>query len=119
MTLNQPLMTLTRTFSAHAIALLDREPEILQYLIEVQDKGSFPKEYQPRRIDYLFDDILFASFVNGVNRLNSDCPSGYQPQFMEIRFDGELALFTIQGEVILDRVQQMANLSEILGQVPQ
>ncbi|MGB3548461.1 MAG: hypothetical protein WBA17_15920 [Saprospiraceae bacterium] len=68
-------------------------------------------------IEILYDDMVYVRSERGCITYSRDCPRNYIPPFMEIRFDGQLAMFVIQGEMVVDRTGQMAALDELLGRL--
>lgn len=103
--------------SQSAIALLKREPEIAADVIIERQKPPFPAGYQPQVIEILYDDMVYVRSEQGRIRYVRDCPRNYIPPFMEIRFDGQMAVFIIQGEMVVDRTELMANLDQLLGRL--
>jgi hypothetical protein len=114
------------SLSASAIALLTQEPEITSALKIARRKHPFPAGYTPAVVDVLFDDVLFIRSV-GTKPLPGEhrgqivflrpCSPNYQPPFVEVRFDDQMALFLIQGEIVVNRTQAMAELDQLLGRL--
>ena len=95
---------------------LRNEPEILKYLEDSLQRPEFEADYTPQRMDVLFDDVLFISHEIGKPPYVRPMPEGYEIPFTEIRFDNEIALFAIQGEVVINRVRKMAALDAMLSE---
>ena len=96
---------------------LEREPEIAADLAIERQKPPFPAGYQPELIEILYDDVVYVRSERGQITYLRDCARNYIPPFMEIRFDGQMAMFVIQGEMVVDRTEQMAALDELLGRL--
>jgi hypothetical protein len=103
------------SLSASAIALLTQEPEITSALVIARQRYPFPAGYTPAVVDVLFDDVLYIRSDRGNLVFLRPCPPHYQPPFVEVRFDDQMALFLIQGEVVVNRTQAMAELDQLLG----
>ena len=103
--------------SQSAIELLKQEPEIASDLARERKRLPFPAGYRPALIEILFDDLVFVRSEYGQITFLHDCRRNYIPPFMEIRFDEQMAMFVIQGEMVVDRTQHMAALDELLGRL--
>ena len=103
--------------SQRAVAVLREEPEIAANLAEERKKPPFPAGYQPKVIEILYSDLVYIRSEKGRITYLRDCPRNYIPPFMEIRFDDQLAMFVIQGEMVVNRTGQMAALDELLGRL--
>ncbi|MGB3614212.1 MAG: hypothetical protein WBA10_10495 [Elainellaceae cyanobacterium] len=116
MTANPPDFS-SWNLSQSAIELLRREPEIASDLARERKRLPFPAGYRPAVIDILYDDLLYVRSEYGQITFLRDCPRNYIPPFMEIRFDDQMAMFVIRGEMVVDRTQNMAALDELLGRL--
>lgn len=103
--------------SQSAIAVLEQEPEIAADLAKERKKPPFPAGYQPEIIEILYSDMVYVRSERGRITYLRDCPRNYIPPFMEIRFDNQMAMFVIQGEMVVDRTEQMATLDALLGRL--
>lgn len=103
--------------SQRAVAVLREEPEIAADLAVERRKPPFPAGYQPEVIEILYSDLVYVRSERGRITLLRDCARNYIPPFMEICFDDQLAMFVIQGEMVVDRTGQMAALDELLGRL--
>ena len=103
--------------SQRSMAVLRQEPEITADLAKERKKKPFPAGYQPKIIEILYDDLVYVRSERGRITYLRDCPRNYIPPFMEIRFDDQLAMFAIQGEMVVNRTEQMAALDELLGRL--
>jgi hypothetical protein len=105
------------SLSTAAISLLTQEPEITSALVIARQRHPFPAGYTPTVVDVLFDDVLFIRSDRGHLVFLRPCSPHYQPPFVEVRFDDQMALFLIQGEVVVDRTQAMTELDQLLGRL--
>ncbi len=98
--------------SKHAIALLSREPELVAHLQTARSLSDFSANYVPNMIEELFDDIPFRRWEVGKSAPTYErpIPENYNPPFVEYSFDDQMALFHIQGEIIVNRMAKMINL---------
>jgi hypothetical protein len=97
------------------IAQLNQEPEITSALVIARQRHPFPAGYTPAVVDVLFDDVLFIRSDRRNLVFLRTCSPHYEPPFVEVRFDDQMALFWIQGEVVVNRTQAMAELDQLLG----
>ncbi|MEL6327039.1 MAG: hypothetical protein AAFQ61_09075 [Cyanobacteria bacterium J06626_23] len=85
-------------------SLLADEPEILQAVEAARCQPPLPLDYVPSVIEVFFDDVLYIKAVDGVLLLLRDCLPGYEPRFIEYRFDDEMALFQVGNETLVNRI---------------
>ena len=103
--------------SFHAIAVLSQHSELVDELARERNKPCLPPGYTPSLIEVFYDDILCMRYQQGQIAYPNLPPE--QPPFMEIRFDDQMALFVIDGEVIVNRAVAMAELDQVLGRLKQ
>ncbi|MEO1396077.1 MAG: hypothetical protein AAFV90_24530 [Cyanobacteria bacterium J06634_5] len=96
--------------SQKAIHALNKEPTILQSLAADRLLPPLPPGYMPKVIEILFDDVPYIRTVDGVITRLRECHKDYKPSFIEYRFDDEIALFQIDGEIIINRIEGMAQV---------
>jgi hypothetical protein len=104
--------------SAAAVLLLSQEPEIVADLVRDRSLPPLPPGYVPRLVEVLFDDLPYIRWQDGSLIYVRDCRQDYQPMFVEYRFDGEMAVFQIQGEYVVNRIEgiaQAATLADLLN----
>ena len=94
--------------SESAISVLSKEPEVVAKLQVAKELPSFPTDYIPNVIEEKFDNINFRRWEYGVLTYERHCSSSYEPPFVEYSFDRETALFFINGEIIVNRIELMA-----------
>lgn len=96
--------------SEAGIAILIKEPELVAHLQEARSLPPFPPGYVPAVIEELFDDLPYRRWLWGqaLPIYERPCPPDYEPPFVEYSFDDETALFQVGGEIIVNRVNAMA-----------
>ena len=94
--------------SIAAINVLSQQPEIVDKLQQAKELPSFAANYVPESIEEKFGDTVFRRWEYGVLTYERLCPSNYEPPFVEYCFDGQTGLFFVDGEVIVDRLELMA-----------
>ena len=100
--------------SDHARAVLSKEPEIVADLSKARLLEPFPPDYKPEVFEVLFDDLVFIRWQSGKLVYVARCDENYQPPFTEYAFDEETALFLVNGEVVVNRVEHMKlNVAEL------
>lgn len=104
--------------SPQAIALLSREPDILTGLAEDRLLPPLPPGYVPRLIEVLFDDLPYIRSESGVVTYLRQCRTDYKPAFVEYRFDGEIALFQVGSELVINRIEGMAHVTALQRDLP-
>jgi hypothetical protein len=101
--------------SAQAIAFLSQEPEILADVAEARNRPPLPPGYCPDVIEVLFEDVPYLRSEQGVLSVLRDCLPNYQPQFIEYRLDEETAFFQVGSDIIVNRLEAIAQL---MGRLP-
>jgi hypothetical protein len=99
--------------SPTAVLLLSKETEILADLAQERSLPPLPPGYVPRLIEVLFDDLPYIRWQDGSLIYVRDCRQDYQPMFLEYRFDGEVAVFQVQGEYVVNRIEGMAQVATL------
>lgn len=103
--------------SAHAVAILSREPEILADLAESRLLPPLPPGYVPHIIEVWFDDIPYIRVEAGTVMYLRDCRPDYEPPFVEYRFDDEIALFQVGRECVVNRIAGIANVVNLTNRL--
>lgn len=94
--------------------ILYQDHEIVQSIAEAHSQPPFPRDYQPKRLDILFEDQVYITRIDGQYTHYKHWQEKTHPKFIEIRFDDECALFTVRGEVLVDRIYLMAQPNSYL-----
>ena len=101
--------------SSQAAFLLSKEPDILADLAHDRLLPPFPPGYIPAVVEVLFDDIPFLRLEDGQIAYIRDCHRDYQPSFVEYRFDDETAVFHVNGEYVINRIEGIAQVAAMQG----
>ncbi len=100
--------------SKSVLELLSRDPELVSRLGRLRRHRSFPSTYRPQIIEVFYDNICWIKSIDGriiYNQTGTDCEI---PTFIEVWFDRELAMFSIDCEQIIDRTTNLSSLGELL-----
>jgi hypothetical protein len=103
--------------SLKAVASLLAAPELADEATTERSSPPFPAGYTPTTIELLYDDMLFVRSENGQVTYLRHCPDNYEPSFFEMRFDDQMALFLVEGEVVINRAIEMVHLETVLGRL--
>jgi hypothetical protein len=103
--------------SPKAIARLLAVPELADEAVRERVNPPFPAGYTPTTIELLYDDMLFVRSEKGRVTYLRQCPENYNPPFFEMRFDDQMALFLVEGEVVINRAIEMVHLETVLGRL--
>jgi hypothetical protein len=98
-----------------AIARLAPEREIVADLVMARQQPPLPPGYVPTVIEVLFDDIPYIRSEHGRVVYIRPCRLDYQPPFVEYRFDGEMAVFQVGGEYVVNRAERIAETIALQG----
>ncbi len=101
--------------SKPAITVLSQEPEIVDKLRQAKELLSFSADYVPDKIEEKFGNTVFRCWEYGVLTYECPCFSNYEPPFVEYCFDEQTALFFIDREVIVDRLELMAENVDLMA----
>jgi hypothetical protein len=96
--------------SAKAIEVLSQEPEILADLAQVRTLPPLPPGYCPIVIEVLFEDVPYMRSEYGEFSILRKCLPNYEPRFIEVRVDDETALFEVGGEIVVNRLEAIAQM---------
>lgn len=102
-------------FSQQVFDVLSRYPQWLTRIIQVVDKPAIGENYCPQVIEVFDQHGLLAGRVHG--RLSYECSRTPQQtsDFMAWLIDGEIAIFYVGSELVINRVKILAlNVGEFL-----
>lgn len=99
--------------SEQAIAILQKEPEILEDLQKLRKLPPLKAGFQPKVFEIKFDDVTYIRHERGKLSYHHPCSKDFVPMFSEYKLDGETILFHVDGEVVIDRTANL-NLEQIL-----
>lgn len=88
-------------------------PAIAQSLEPVYGKPSLPKGYQPKLIEVFCDQRLALQYANGCITHQIYVPENYTPKTIEWAIDGEMAWILVEGETLLNRLENPINMVRI------
>jgi len=100
--------------SPQSIEVLSREPEILDDLAQVRSLPPLPPGHSPAVVEVLFEDVPYLRSEQGVLSVLREYLPDYQPRFIEYRIDDETAFFQVGGEIVVNRLDAIA---EMIGRV--
>ena len=100
--------------SKPAVNVLSQQPKIVNKLQQAKELPLFTANYVPEKIEEKFGDTIFRCWEYGVLTYKHPCPSNYEAPFVEYCFDEQTALFFIDGEVIVDRLELMAESVDLM-----
>ncbi|MBD1847434.1 hypothetical protein H6F89_29350 [Cyanobacteria bacterium FACHB-63] len=105
--------------SERAISILIKEPEVVANLQEARSLSPFSPDYVPCVIEELFDDIPFRRWEQGKSSpiYERPCSADYDPPFVEYSFDGQTALFHVQGEIVVNRMELMSDFAQQIAEL--
>jgi hypothetical protein len=108
----------TTQLSSAAQAFLVDLPEIKQEILENSARGDFDAGFTPSVVEIKYEGLTFIRYENGEITDIRECSEGYVPPFWEVCFnEEEIALFVFgDGEVLLDRTGEMAEMDALLEQ---
>lgn len=101
--------------SKSVLELLRRDPELVSRLGRVRCHRSFPPTYRSQIIEIFYDNICWIKSIDGRIIYNPTGTDRAMPTFIEVWFDRELAMFSIDSEQIIDRTTNLSSLGELLG----
>jgi hypothetical protein len=80
-------------------------PLILQSLEPVYGKPSLPTGYVPKLIEVFCDQKLAVQWASGYLTHQIYVPESYDPKTIEWAIDGEMAWVFVEGETLLNRLE--------------
>lgn len=98
---------LARRISNHSLEILLKYPHWRNLVIDAESEPSLPPNYQPDIIEFFDQDGLLTSRIYGyVFAMN--VPLAHKSDFLALCFDGQLVLFIIGSEVLINRLVQVS-----------
>lgn len=104
--------------SENAAGIFAPRPELVERLSEAKSllPISIVPGIPPRTVEYLMDDLPYICMEAGKLKYYRDWPEGLDPLFWEIDINGEVAVFVIDGEYIVNRLVDAAeNIMALLN----
>jgi hypothetical protein len=94
--------------------LLD-DLEMIDWLKSERSKKPFPLHYRPAIIEVFYNGICQIISIHGQLTYFQPFPDKAICGSIEIKFDREVAMFIIQGEMVIDRTPSNIQLDRLLG----
>lgn len=88
---------------------------MLEHIAKAKVQPPFAADYTPSLVEVLFNDIVYIRYEHDTITAIRESKEGFVPEFWEVCFDGETALFVIGKEVVIDRAGKMADLDVLMG----
>ncbi|ACK72269.1 hypothetical protein PCC7424_3890 [Gloeothece citriformis PCC 7424] len=104
-------MTLPQTIAQK----LQSYPAIALALEPVYDKSSLPEGYQPKLIEVFCDQTLALQWADGYITYEITVPESYTPKTIEWAIDGELTWVLVEGETLLNRLENPIQMPDLEG----
>jgi hypothetical protein len=96
-------------FSQDIFSLLSNYPEWLEMVNQAIDKPPLNIGYIPRVVEVFDQNGLLAGRLNSCFSYEMTCNTAQKSEFIAWLLDGELVVFYIASEVIVNRLQILAN----------
>jgi hypothetical protein len=96
---------------------LTNYPAIAHSMASVYDKPSLPAGYQPQFIEIFCDQKLGLQWVNGYVTHEIHVPESYTPKTIEWAIDGEMVCVLVEGEILLNRLENPIQMPELNSHV--
>lgn len=100
--------------SKTVIGFLMDDLELLRWLSQERNKKPFPPNYRPDTIELLSNGICQIRAIGGQIVYFNPISEQVLPGFIEIRFDTEIAMLLIRGEIVIDRTNNNSQLAQLL-----
>ena len=101
--------------SKSVVALLHHDPELISQLDRLRHKRVFSLQYRPKTIEIFYDHTCWIKSVDGRIIYHQIPTKKSIPTQIEVRFDGEIAMFSIDSETIVDRTTGSVSLLDLLS----
>ena len=96
---------------------LTNYPAIAHSMASVYEKPSLPTGYQPRFIEIFCDQKLALQWAEGYVTHEIHVPESYVPQTIEWAIDGEMVCVLVEGETLLNRLENPIDMPELNSHV--
>jgi hypothetical protein len=101
--------------SKSVVALLRQDPDLLSRLNLARHQRAFSPKYRPTAIEIFHDDRCLIRSIEGQIIYSQVLPEKSIPTLVEVRFDGEIAMFLVNYELVVDRTIHTLPLVSLLG----
>ncbi len=75
---------------------------------QIEQLPDLPADYEPEVIEF-FDQEGLLLTQTPLGSFESDRPGGHQGEYLAVYLDGQLAFFLEKGEILLNRLNNLAN----------
>ena len=93
--------------SPKAVAILLKEPEIVEDLKKIRKLPPLEKKDEFKVVEIRFDDVTYIRHERGKGAYYHPCSADFEPTFSEYKLDEETILFHVGGEVVVDRTAHL------------
>jgi hypothetical protein len=104
--------------SKSVMSLLRNDPDLLSRLEVARHQRAFSSKYRPTVIEIFYDEMCMIRSVDGQIIYNQVIPGTSIPTLLEVRFDGEIAMFLVDCEPVIDHTTSTLPLATLLGVDP-
>jgi hypothetical protein len=101
--------------SKSVMSLLRNDPDLLSRLEVARHQRAFSSKYRPTVVEIVYDEMCMIRSVDGRIIYNQVMPGISIPTLLEVRFDGEIGMFLVNCEPVIDRTTSMLPLATLLG----
>ncbi len=101
--------------SKSVMSFLRNDPDLLARLEVARHQRAFSSKYRPKVIEIFYDEMCMIRSVSGRIIYNRVMPGISIPMLLEVRFDGEIAMFLVNCEPAIDRTTSTLPLATLLG----
>jgi hypothetical protein len=102
------MQTLKVNFSPEIFSVLSRYPQWLEMIIQVMDKTPFSRNYCPNIVEVFDQYGLLSGRIHGYLSYESTRNPEQKSEFTAWLIDGELAIFYVGSELVINRLQILA-----------
>jgi hypothetical protein len=100
--------------SKSVMSLLRNDPELFARLDLARHQRPFSSKYRPTTIEIFYDEICLIRAIDDRIIYNQLMPELSIPTLVEVKFDGEMAMFLVNCEPVIDRTTSTLPLANLL-----
>ena len=101
------------TLPSHIAKKLEAYPGIAYTMDLVYHKPSLPTGYEPKFVEVFCDQQLAVQWVDGCITHEIYVPESYIPKTIEWAIDGEMVCVLVEGETLLNRLENPIKMPEL------
>lgn len=102
------MQTLKANFSPKIFSVLSRYPQWLKMIIQVIDQPPLSRNYYPSIVEVFDQYGLLSGRIHGCFSYESTRNTEQESEFTAWLLDGELAVFYVGSELVINRLQILA-----------